>query len=151
MTQVHLHLMYGDTREITVTSSPTVWLEVTNRAQFDGFYVQIMSGTIHGERHIHYQYMGSAAGSVPVGFSAENLDQYLPHSITSAAGMGGTLGNPINPYRDSLSPAARSMYDILNGTTNTVVEEEEPPCVCRDPSAHSGNCQYIKWKRSKRG
>ena len=148
MTQVHLHLMYGDTREITVTSSPTVWLEVTNRAQFDGFYVQIMSGTIHGERHIHYQYMGSAAGSVPVGFSAENLDQYLPHSITS----GGILGNPVNPYIAPTFPT--TINGIWNNTMPahfTQLEEEEPPCVCRDPSAHSIHCQYIKWKRSKRG
>ena len=162
MTQVHLHLPNGDLRTITATGSPTIWLEVHNRAQFDGFYAQTMSGTIHNERHIHYQYMGSTRMCVSSGYYPEDLDQYLLSPTTGTGGMGGIFGNPINPYQAPTPPNNYSMppsiYNIMNGSSTVPVpfdfhtpdKEEEPPCVCRDPSVHSVHCQYIKWKRSRR-
>lgn len=157
--QLHLHKSSGDSKQLTITTGPSIWLEVDNRVGFDGFYVQVMQGTVHGEKHIHYEWQGYYPSCIPVGFSANNLTDYLPGLATSHT---LNIANPHIIYQQRMANHALATNPTggpIGGGSHDMSEEPiggpgnyllEPPCVCKDPSTHSEHCQYIQWKRKGR-
>lgn len=122
---VFLHHTDGDLCTVDVTVGPSVWIFVTDKYKFQGYYSMVMSGEINDSQQYHYQLRGTHPTVVPAGWAANPLSDYMP---------GG---------------------DHMTLPPDTVVNRtavQEPPCLCESRAlttvGHDANCRYLHWKRN---